>query len=170
MGIKSRQAIRRLKTRGTRHTDLIPRPASQMQQQRPLTIKEAEAILIDVSMRELYNNGDKRELAFVEEILHPNNIDIPEGQPLESFWDILTNTGLMKSVIGFGKQGRLALTSEGYQLMNQYGSYANYLQQKSQNNRAAAPATPAEPLEQDTDVEDVTPPPPPPTEPMDGVH
>src|SRR5690606_41018097 len=108
MGIKSRQVIRRLRTRGTRHTDLIPRPASQMQQQRPLTIKEAEAILIDVSMRELYNNGDKRELAVVEEILHPNNIDMPEGEALESFWDILTNTGLVKYGNGFGKRSTVS--------------------------------------------------------------
>lgn len=131
--------------------------------QERISVKEAEAILIDVSLRELYNNGDKKELDFVDEILEPNKIAIPHGEPLESFWDILTNTGLMKAVIGFGKHGRLSLTNEGYQLMNQYGSYGNFLQQRQAKSREKESTT-------DTSVEDVTPPPPPPAEPMDGVH
>lgn len=162
--MKSRQAIRRLKTRGNKHTSLVEHyPAANAADQQPLSVKEAEAILIDVSLRELYNNGDKRELDFVDQILEPNKIAIPDGEPLESFWDILTNTGLMKAVIGFGKHGRLALTNEGYQLMNQYGSYGSFLHQRQarlvQDKQA-----------ENTTVEDVTPPPPPPTDPMDGVH
>lgn len=160
--MKSRQAIKRLKSRGTRNTHMLAQhpSAAPHQTEHPLSVKEAEAILIDVSLRELYNNGDKRDLDFVHDILEPNKIMIPEGQPLESFWDILTNTGLMQAVIGFGKHGRLTLTQEGYQLMNQYGSYGNFLQKRhakivDTNNH---------------NIEDVTPAPPPPTEPMDGVH
>lgn len=133
------------------------------EEQQAISVKEAEAILIDVSLRELYNNGDKKELDFVDEILEPNQIAIPHGEPLESFWDILTNTGLMKAVIGFGKHGRLSLTNEGYQLMNQYGSYGNFLQQRQAKLLKEAESA-------ETSVEDVTPPPPPPSEPMDGVH
>lgn len=162
--MKSKQAIRRLKTRGTKHTSLVENyPATNAAGQQPLTVKEAEAILIDVSLRELYNNGDKKELAFVEEILEPNKIAIPQGEPLESFWDILTNTGLMKAVIGFGKNGRLSLTNEGYQLMNQYGSYGNFLHQRQ------AQLIREKEEDQETNVDNVTPPPAPP-EPMDGVH
>ncbi len=162
--MKSRQAIRRLKTRGTKHTNMLERyPAANAQPQQPMSVKEAEAILIDVSLRELYNNGDKRELNFVDEILEPNQIAIPKGEPLESFWDILTNTGLMKAVIGFGKHGSLALTSEGYQLMNQYGSYGNFLHQR----QAQLIRDKEDP---ETNVDNVTPPPAPPLEPMDGVH
>lgn len=159
--MKSRQAIKRLKSRGTRNTELLAKhpSAGPHQTEHPLSVKEAEAILIDVSLRELYNNGDKRDLDFVHDILEPNKIMIPAGQPLESFWDILTNTGLMQAVIGFGKHGRLTLTQEGYQLMNQYGSYGNFLQKRH-----------AKIVDTDTSVEDVTPPPPPPKEPMDGVH
>ena len=159
--MKSRHAIKRLKSRVTKNTSLQARhpSAGPHQTEHPLSVKEAEAILIDVSLRELYNNGDKRDLDFVHDILEPNKIMIPEGQPLESFWDIITNTGLMQAVIGFGKHGRLMLTQEGYQLMNQYGSYGNYLQKRH-----------AKIVEGDTNIEDVTPPPPPPKEPMDGVH
>ncbi|RYD99792.1 MAG: hypothetical protein EOP54_02720 [Sphingobacteriales bacterium] len=159
--MKSRQAIKRLKSRGTKNIGLLAQHPSggPRQTENPLSVKEAEAILIDVSLRELYNNGDKRDLDFVHDILEPNKIMIPQGQPLESFWDIITNTGLMQAVIGFGKHGRLTLTQEGYQLMNRYGSYGNFLQKKH-----------AKIVDADTNIEDVTPPPPPPKEPMDGVH
>ncbi len=159
--MKSRHAIKRLKSRGTKNTSLQAQhpSAGPHQTEHPLSVKEAEAILIDVSLRELYNNGDKRDLDFVHDILKPNKIMIPERQPMESFWDIITNTGLMQAVIGFGKHGRLTLTQEGYQLMNKYGSYGNFLQKRH-----------AKIVDTDTSVEDVTPPPPPPTEPMDGIH
>lgn len=156
--MKSRQTINRLKVRRNKQNTLS-KNAQLKEQKQNLTAKQAESILIDVSLKELYNNGDKRELNFVEQILAPNKIQIPTGEPLESFWDILTNTGLMKSVIGFGKHGKIALTAEGYQLMNQYGSYCNYLNAK--NGKLT--------LETDTDVEPITPQAPP-AEPMDGAH
>ncbi|GEM_PF-1301175 len=162
--MKSRHAIKRLKSRGTKNTSLLAQhpSAGPHQKEHPLSVKEAEAILIDVSLRELYNNGDKRDLDFVHDILEPNKIMIPEGQALESFWDIITNTGLMQAVIGFGKHGRLTLTQEGYQLMNQYGSYGNFLQKRH-----------AKITDTDTpDIDEVIPVPTPhkPIEPMDGVH
>lgn len=162
--MKSRETINRLKKRGIKAAATAN--AAVATQQVQFTPKDVEAILIDVSLRELYNNGDRRDLDFVKEILTPNKITVPEGKPLESFWDIITSTGLMKAVIGFGKQGRLTLTSDGYNLMNQYGSYINYL------NKTRAPGCPPETEEKKPEQPVVHPNATPPVadEPMDGVQ
>ncbi|WP_222165805.1 hypothetical protein [Edaphocola aurantiacus] len=126
--MKSRETINRLRKRGIKQASTgkdAQKPAGNKPVQ--FSPKDIEAILIDVSLRELYNNGDRRDLDFVKEILTPNNISVSEGKALESFWDIITNSGLMKAVIGFGKNGKLTLTNDGYNLMNQFGSYMNYL-------------------------------------------
>jgi hypothetical protein len=158
--MKTSQSIKRLKARKNRQAIISKANAINAEQaEQKLTAKQAESILIDVSLKELYNNGEKRELEFVEQILQPNSIQIPDGEALESFFDILTNTGLMKTVIGFGKHGKIALTQEGFQLMNKYGSYCNFLNAKNRQPN----------LERDTDVEPITPQAPP-AEPMDGAH
>ncbi|WP_129020389.1 hypothetical protein [Edaphocola flava] len=126
--MKSRETINRLRKRGIKQAS-TGKDAQNPAGNKPVQFspKDIEAILIDVSLRELYNNGDRRDLDFVNEILTPNNISVSEGKALESFWDIITNSGLMKAVIGFGKNGKLTLTNDGYNLMNQFGSYMNYL-------------------------------------------
>lgn len=127
--MKSRATINRLRKRGIQQASAGMKDAQKPAGNKPVQFspKDIEAILIDVSLRELYNNGDRRDLDFVKEILTPNNISVSEGKALESFWDIITNSGLMKAVIGFGKNGKLTLTNDGYNLMNQFGSYMNYL-------------------------------------------
>ena len=129
--LKTKGAIKRLKSRRTAKS-VLQQPPLPEPERKKFSQKDAEKMLIDVSLQALYNNGDKRDLDFVSEILHPNEIKIPEGKALESFWDILTSTGLMKAVIGFGKHGRLSLTTDGYNLMNRFGSYANYLHERQQ--------------------------------------
>ena len=126
--MKSRETINRLRKRSIKQTAVSQKgDAKKAAAPVQFSPKDIEAILIDVSLRELYNNGDRRDLDFIKEILTPNNISVSEGKALESFWDIITNSGLMKAVIGFGKNGKLTLTNDGYNLMNQYGSYMNYL-------------------------------------------
>lgn len=127
--MKSRETINRLRKRGIKQASTGAKDAQNPAGNKAVQFspKDIEAILIDVSLRELYNNGDRRDLDFIKEILTPNNISVSEGKALESFWDIITNSGLMKAVIGFGKNGRLTLTNDGYNLMNQFGSYMNYL-------------------------------------------
>lgn len=164
--MKSRETINRLKKRGIKQASMAQQggndPAAQGGQKVQFSPKDIEAILIDVSLRELYNNGDRRDLDFISEILTPNNISVSEGKALESFWDIITNTGLVKAVIGFGKNGKLTLTTDGYNLMNQYGSYINYLNKvKAVEGGTEEPHAPEEPKPQ-----------PPATgpEPMDGTQ
>ncbi|RQO30332.1 hypothetical protein DBR32_12230 [Taibaiella sp. KBW10] len=161
--MKSKETINRLKKRGiTAAANATKAPAVPQPQFSP---KDVEAILIDVCLRELYNNGDRRDLNFVKEILTPNKITVPAGKPLESFWDIITSTGLMKAVIGFGRQGWLTLTGEGYNLMNQYGSYINFL------NKTMPPGCPPEKEEKKVEQPVVHPNATPPVdEPMDGVQ
>ena len=146
--MKSRETINRLRKRGIKQAGSGPKGAPKATGGKPVQFspKDIEAILIDVSLRELYNNGDRRDLDFVKEILTPNNISVSEGKALESFWDIITNSGLMKAVIGFGKNGKLTLTNDGYNLMNQYGSYMNYLNKMKAAGRG--PMTDDEPQQE----------------------
>lgn len=92
-----------------------------------LTQKDISNILIDISMKELYNQGDKRELRLVEDILTPNKIKFSNEQSLESYWDIITNSGFVKPSIGFGNNGKVSLSKAGFDLMNQFGSYMDFL-------------------------------------------
>lgn len=54
--------------------------------------------------------------------------------------DIMINIGLAHPVIGFGNSGKISLTNEGYQLMNQYGSYKAYLEERIKQKQAHQPS------------------------------
>jgi len=94
-----------------------------------MTTKDVANALLNVSLTALYNDGDKVELHLVNEILTPNKIQFQDEKTLESFWDIITNSGLINSSIGFGNNGKVSISKPGFDLMTQFGSYANYLKE-----------------------------------------
>lgn len=93
--------------------------------------KEIDIQMTDIVLHKLYNNGDKKTASLKDDILIPNKIQFTE-EGVERLWDILISTGLMSAVIGFGRSGRLSITNQGYQLMNQFGSYRNFLKQREE--------------------------------------
>lgn len=92
--------------------------------------KQLDVLVIDAALKSLYNDGDKVTRSLSEEILKPSKINISE-KDAGRIWDIMVNTGLVNSVIGFGNAGKLSLTNEGYQLMTQFGSYSAFLEEKN---------------------------------------
>lgn len=126
---------------------------------RTLTQKDVTNILLDLSMKALYNEGDKRELNLVEEILKPHRIEFHDEKSLESYWDIITNSGFIKPSIGFGNNGKVSLSKAGFDVMSQFGSYMDFLQtQNAQKNiiigSPVEVITPIEENEEENDVED----------------
>jgi len=92
--------------------------------------KQQDIALIDVALVALYNDGDKVTRSLNEDILRPNKIKISE-KDFGRIWDIMVNTGLVNPVIGFGNGDKLNLTTDGYQLMVQFGSYRAFLEEKA---------------------------------------
>lgn len=102
--------------------------------------------ITDLVLKKLFNNGEKRPASLKDDILIPNKINYNADQ-LDRLWDVLMNTGLVSAVIGFGRHGRLELTSQGYQLMEQFGSYSNFI--KKQMEAKKQPPAPAQNEEDD---------------------
>jgi hypothetical protein len=105
--------------------------------------------IIDTVLKTLYNNSDKDTLSLENEIYKPYKIRLPLREA-ERLWNIMTSTGLISPVIGFGNAGRVELTRSGYQLMSQFGSYKDYL--ASLNNHQ--PQTVILPIQIDSDNSD----------------
>lgn len=117
-----------------------------------LSQKDVSNILIDISMKALYNEGDKTELRLVEDILTPNQIQFNDKKSLESYWDIITNSGFIKPSIGFGNNGKVSLSKSGFDLMNQFGGYMNFLQsQQNPQGKMNLPQAPMPTAEEDAD-------------------
>lgn len=123
-----------------RFRNRIPLPSMQDQKQR-------DTLIIDAALRAMYNEGDKVPRALQDDILAPNNIRLSEKDAAR-IWDIMINTGLAHALIGFGNAGKLDLTSEGYQLMNQFGSYSAFLQEKERQAQGQHMAFPQFIIEQ----------------------
>lgn len=123
-----------------------------------LTPKDVSNILLDISMKALYNDGDKVELRLVEDILDPNKIQFNDEKSLESYWDIITNSGFVKPSIGFGNNGKISLSKVGFDVMSQFGSYMAFLQsQQNPQLKVSIPnikQSPAEAPENDDDNND----------------
>jgi len=90
--------------------------------------KQQDILIIDKALESLYNDGDKVALSLQEDVLKPNKLQLSEKEA-GRIWDLMVNTGLVHAVIGFGNNGKLDLTNEGYQLMSQFGSYSGFLQE-----------------------------------------
>lgn len=93
-----------------------------------------DTYIIDTTLAELYNEGDKVAKSLDKDILKQHRIRISE-QEYERIWEILTSTGLVNAVIGFGNNGKLNLTNEGYQLMRQFGSYSAFLTEREKSQQ-----------------------------------
>lgn len=107
--------------------------------------KIQDVALIDIVLKKLYNNGDKNTASLEEDILKPNKIQFTE-EGSNRLWDILMSTNLVSPVIGFKRSGRIAITSEGYKLMSNFGSYQNFIEQREQ--QAKQPAAKGIPIPQ----------------------
>lgn len=106
----------------------------------PIVIDRAEMdkIVFDVVLKTLYNNADKDILNLETEIYAPANIKLPHKES-ERLWEVMTSSGFVSPVVGFGNSGKVELTRNGYQLMAQYGGYSEYL--ASVQNSAQQPQT-----------------------------
>ncbi|KAA5534891.1 hypothetical protein F0919_09835 [Taibaiella lutea] len=111
---RRKKALERFKNR-------VPLPAM-------LDRKQQDILIIDKALASLYNDGDKVIRSLQDDILKPNKINLVE-KDTDRIWDIMMNSGLVHAVIGFGNTGKLDLTSEGYQLMSQFGSYSAFIQE-----------------------------------------
>lgn len=96
--------------------------------------KQQDVYIIDAALKALYNDGDKVTRSLQEDVLNPNKIRISE-KDAGRIWDIMINTGLVHSLIGFGNSGKLSLTNEGYQLMSQFGSYSAFLEERDKQQQ-----------------------------------
>jgi hypothetical protein len=121
---KKRKIVRRFRNRNTSGASI--------------TQKEQDVYLIDLVLKKLYNEGDKETASLTEDILKPGNVQFTQSGS-DRLWDILLSTGLVNPVIGFGRAGSLALTNEGYQLMNKFGSYSNFIQEREKQAQANSP-------------------------------
>jgi len=90
-----------------------------------ITREDMDRLLFDLILSELYENSDINAISY-DEILKKHQVEIPDKEK-ERIWDILVNSMWVSPVVGFGQSGKLELTSQGYQLMTQFGSYSNYL-------------------------------------------
>ncbi len=96
--------------------------------------KQQDSIIIDAALKALYNDGDRIPRSLQDDVLLPNKIKISEKEAAR-IWDIMINMGLVHALIGFGNAGKLDLTNEGYQLMNQFGSYSAFLDEKNKQTQ-----------------------------------
>lgn len=113
---KNKKSLQRFKRKGERKkSEVIQHVALQ------------DEVIMDLVLQRLFNHGNKQTASLVEDIFVPLNIEFTDAA-FNRIWDVLVATNLMAPVIGFGKQGRLSITKEGFQLMNQFGSYANFIQ------------------------------------------
>jgi hypothetical protein len=115
-----------------------PKKALTKLKVKPATItlsrSEMDKRVFDIVLKTLYNNADKDVLHLEQEIYAPANISLPHKEA-ERLWEVMTSSGLVTPVIGFGNAGKVELTSNGYQLMSQYGSYLDYLATMASNNQ-----------------------------------
>lgn len=87
---------------------------------------ELDKHVFDVTMKCLYNNSDKSELGFENEIIPYTKLKLPKKEVLR-LWNVLASSNWVAPTVGFGRAGKLELTQAGYQLMSQFGGYREYL-------------------------------------------
>lgn len=126
---KQKNMVRRFKTKNKRKENDIVQAV-------PLQ----DEVIVDIVLQRLFNHGNKQTASLADDIFVPLNIEFTEAGH-NRIWDLLISTNLVAPVIGFGRSGRLAITKEGFQLMNQYGSYRNFIQLRAAAQQQKASAT-----------------------------
>lgn len=86
---------------------------------------ELDKNVIDLVLRALFENSDKT-LDLQKDVLERARIIIPKRET-QRIWDVLISSGWVSPTIGFGKSGKLELTTAGFQMMSQFGGYQQYL-------------------------------------------
>lgn len=99
--------------------------------------EEMDLMVVDLTFKELYNEGDRVVVDFKKDILEKYNIEYNESM-IERYWDILHATNLVKPVVGFGNTYKLSMGTDGYNLMHRFGSYKSYVQMMMQANGQAS--------------------------------
>ncbi|MBS1772150.1 MAG: hypothetical protein JST82_04775 [Bacteroidetes bacterium] len=102
------------------------RALSRMRQLQAASANQTDQTVVDTVLSVLYNNSDKDSMHLEKDIYRPLNIKL-SNKDAERVWEILFSSGWINPVVGFGNSGKVELTSAGYQLMSQYGSYSDYL-------------------------------------------
>lgn len=106
-------------------------------QVRPVTTidrGELDKNVFEVVMKVLYENAHRNALDLEKEIFAPSNIKLPVTES-QRVWDILTSSGFISPVVGFGNAGKVELTKMGFQVMSQFGGYAKYLDSQQNSNQ-----------------------------------
>jgi hypothetical protein len=95
------------------------------QPNRTITRQDMDRMIFDVVLGELYENADVNALPY-DGILEKYKIALPNKEK-ERLWEILAGSVWVNPMIGFGQAGKLELTTQGFQMMEQFGSYSNFL-------------------------------------------
>jgi len=117
---KGRKVLKRLKVRPVREIDR----------------SELDKNIFDAVLNYLYLNADKNSVDLNKDIFSHMSIALPDNEK-ERIWGVLTSSGWVSPIVGFGNAGKIELTKAGFQLMSQFGSYSDYLG-SIQNNPAQA--------------------------------
>lgn len=124
--LKKRRNIKCLKERKKEMKMAQESNSPKTQQAIQITQEQLDVIVIDLTLRELFNDGDKTVIDFHKDVIEKYNIPVNQ-RAIKRYWDILDATQFVNPVVGFGNANKLSITTQGYNLMLQYGSYQNYI-------------------------------------------
>jgi hypothetical protein len=91
--------------------------------------------VLDTIFKTLYMHSDRDGLDLEKDILRPHRIKLTPPE-IDRIRDVLLASGLAGSIIGFGRGGKLEITSAGLQMMTRYGSYQNFLMAQQSGSQA----------------------------------
>jgi hypothetical protein len=85
-----------------------------------------EDSIIDFVFQRLYTNLHVNEMHFDNDIITPSGLQLDAVQK-EHLRELVVNTGLVNSSVGFKKNGFMYLNQSGIQVMKQYKSYTSFM-------------------------------------------
>jgi hypothetical protein len=100
----------------------------------------SEDNIIDFVFHTLYNNPHIDEMHFQNEIIIPSGLQLDERQ-LEFIRELILNTNMVQSSIGFKKSGYIYLNAAGMQMMKNYKSYSAFAAAHKPPNLSPSPTT-----------------------------
>lgn len=83
--------------------------------------------VVEYILKVLLSNLDKNEMHLEKDILTPTKLNLNDKQ-VEQIRELLISTNLVRSSVGFGKNGYIYLSASGINILKTYGSYRAYLQ------------------------------------------
>lgn len=91
--------------------------------------------VIDFVTRVLFSDTSK-EFSLTDDILSMSKLKYTP-QDEDRIWKLLLNTRMVEQSIGFGKAGKIQLSTEGMLIMNKFGSYNDYFNQQTMSSPSA---------------------------------